>query len=712
MRRAHPQSIGIRVHFALAVGLLALLLCIILGTVGYLVRRATLLRGIDDKLLVAAHLAAAVPPEGYYDRIVDRGSVSKAEFERIVDRHNQLCLKLGLQYLWSCMVVDGKIVFTTATSPSKDVRKGDHASFFEEHRDPHAFDGVFRPENLRALAPHYSSFKNEWGHGRMVLVPALDSRGRAYCYGASVSVEGLRAELSRTLWWAVGGSGAVLAAGVLLSVLVAGSMSRPIVRLTRVAEAIARGEPGEQELVEPRASHEIRSLAHALATMRQAIQEKLAALRAEIAERVRAQEQASREAVLLQAINEILQTSLRATEESEVARMCLAVAERVTGSSFGFVGELNPRGRFDTLALSDPGWAECKMPKPQAVRLIHDMEVRGLLGQPLLTGETILTNAPASHPAAVGVPEGHPALTSFLGVPLTQAGRTIGMIGLANKPGGYTHEDQETVEALSVAFVEALMRKRAEVAVRRARNGLELRVKQRTAQLARSNAELEQLAYVAAHDLREPLRMISSFVELLAQRYQDKLDDKGREYIGYIADGARRMEAMIDDLLDYARVMREGKPFQPVPCEELLEEVLRDLSVAIAETGAQVTHDPLPTVHADGIQLARVLRNLIGNAIKFHGPKPPCVHLRAVQKDHEWVFSVRDNGIGIDPQQFQRIFKMFQRLHTGAKYPGTGMGLALCKTIIERHRGRIWVESEPGRGSTFYFTIPVSAVVD
>jgi len=231
-------------------------------------------------------------------------------------------------------------------------------------------------------------------------------------------------------------------------------------------------------------------------------------------------------------------------------------------------------------------------------------------------------------------------------------------------------------------------------------------VHERAAELARSNAELEQFAYVASHDLQEPLRVVGSFAQLLAKRYRGQFGKDGDEFIAFIVDGVARMQQLIDDLLVYSRVGTRAKPLQPTQTSAVLEQAIANLQVAIDETGTVVTHDALPAVLADGSQLVQVFQNLLSNAIKFHGTEPPRVQVSAAREDHAWVFGVRDNGIGIDPQQFERIFAIFQRLHTSAEYPGTGIGLAVCKKIVERHGGRIWVSSQPGTGATFFFTVP------
>jgi signal transduction histidine kinase len=227
-------------------------------------------------------------------------------------------------------------------------------------------------------------------------------------------------------------------------------------------------------------------------------------------------------------------------------------------------------------------------------------------------------------------------------------------------------------------------------------------------ELARSNAELEQFAYVASHDLQEPLRMVSGFVDLLAEEHGPKLDAEAREYIGFAVEGTHRMHALIQDLLAYSRVGSRTEAFQPVALTAVVDEVLFDLQASTREAGAEITRGELPTVSGDPLQLRQVLQNLLSNAIKFHGAEPPRVVVSAALDDarREWTLSVHDNGIGIDPKHVDKLFVIFQRLHSREAYPGTGIGLAICKKIVERHGGRIWIESEPGRGSDFRFTLP------
>ena len=239
------------------------------------------------------------------------------------------------------------------------------------------------------------------------------------------------------------------------------------------------------------------------------------------------------------------------------------------------------------------------------------------------------------------------------------------------------------------------------------RKRMEAALERRSEELARSNVELEQFAYVASHDLREPLRMIISFLQLLSRRYSGELGDDADEFITFAVDGATRMEGLIEGLLEYSRVGTQGKAYETVAFEDVFEKALNNLTVALEEAGAEVTHDPLPTLKADDVQLGQLLQNLIGNAIKFRGEDAPRVHVGAEEKDEEWLFSVSDNGIGMDPESRDRVFEIFQRLVAREDYEGTGIGLSVCKKIVERRGGRIWVDSALGEGSTFYFTVPV-----
>ena len=243
---------------------------------------------------------------------------------------------------------------------------------------------------------------------------------------------------------------------------------------------------------------------------------------------------------------------------------------------------------------------------------------------------------------------------------------------------------------------------------------LERRVASRTQALAeanqelvRSNDELRQFAYIASHDLQEPLRMVTNFGQLLQRSMPDDTDAESNEWLGYVVEGGQRMQSLIRDLLEYSEIGYQSRPFQSVKLERVVQLVLSNLRASVQDTQAEITCDELPTIVGDKPQLAQLLQNLISNAIKFHDKPPPTIHLAAQLQDDEWIISVRDRGIGIAPEFYSRIFEFFRRLHNRDRFPGTGIGLAICKRVVERHGGRIWVESTPGEGSTFFFTLPV-----
>jgi signal transduction histidine kinase len=558
---------------------------------------------------------------------------------------------------------------------------------------------------------------------------------------------------------------------------------------------------------------------------------------------------------ILDSINSLYQQTLDVATIRDVAHVCLRIALDLTGAKFGFIGELNEQGLHDTIAISDTGWKACRIPESNALVSINNMAVRGLWGHVIAQAAPLLTNEPPQHPASSGVPDGHPPLVSFLGVPLLDGGKAFGMIALANKPDGFTARDLEDVQQLCAALVLALQKKRAELDLHAAHQTLETRVEQRTKQLAtvnenlkkeialrtkaedelhtqwrtyltilenfpevlyvtdpqthevlfvnrvfremlgndpqggicyekfqglsgpcpfctnitlletrqpcvwehynplvdkhfmindqlilwpdgrevrfelavdislqkqaeiekqklfqeleRSNKELEQFAYIASHDLQEPLRMVSSYTQLLERRYKDKLDADATDFINFAVDGANRMQRLINDLLDFSRInTRSGNPDKMDP-HRAVGQAIVNLQASIDETRAIVSTEDMPAITADFPQIAQLFLNLIGNAIKFRSQESPRIHISATTQGDLATFTVRDNGIGIDPEYAEKIFQIFQRLHSKTDYPGTGIGLAICKRIVEKHGGRIWVESAPGQGTAFKFTMPL-----
>jgi signal transduction histidine kinase len=259
---------------------------------------------------------------------------------------------------------------------------------------------------------------------------------------------------------------------------------------------------------------------------------------------------------------------------------------------------------------------------------------------------------------------------------------------------------------------EVIRRALREKQERDLRHQVEQDLAKKVDELARSNADLEQFAYVASHDLQEPLRMVTAYTQLLGERYRGQLDENADKFIGYATEGAQRMQVLIQDLLAFSRVGRNGFTHESVDCNAVMADVLKTLAPAIQESGAVVSHGELPAVWADRTQMAQIFQNLIGNAIKFRGKEPPVISVQAEKAGERWQLSVSDNGIGIATEYVETIFVVFQRLHARNEYPGNGIGLAICKKIVERNGGKIWVESQVGSGCTFKFTLPCAGPVE
>ncbi len=293
-------------------------------------------------------------------------------------------------------------------------------------------------------------------------------------------------------------------------------------------------------------------------------------------------------------------------------------------------------------------------------------------------------------------------LRGAFALPVLMGERVLGAIEFFSRDA--RHPDKwllQVTVAIGSQIGQLMARRAAEDEARAAHDELEVKVRE----LARSNEELQQFAYVASHDLQEPLRMVSSYTQLLGRRYGDRLDGDAKDFMEFIVDGAARMKQLIEDLLAFSRVGTRGREFQEVASASALAKALVNLRGAQEGSGATVTHGEMPVVVADSGQLAQLFQNLVGNAMKFRGESPPRIHVEGEAREQVWVFTVKDNGIGLDPQYSDRIFMMFQRLHNKDEYPGTGIGLAICKKIVDRHGGRIWVESQPGQGCTFGFTL-------
>ncbi len=411
-----------------------------------------------------------------------------------------------------------------------------------------------------------------------------------------------------------------------------------------------------------------------------------------------------RRMALLTAIIRIFRETSECETEDEVAQVCLKVAEELTGSKIGFIGELNPEGLFDTTTLSQAGWDACKVSRPEAYTMLKNMPNRGINRLGLRENTSWIINDPANHPDAVEKPAGHPPLTSFLGVPLRFVGGIIGMIALAGKESGYTPDDQHDVEELSVAFVETLNRRRAEKKI----NELNEELKRHVRQVEAANKELEAFSYSVSHDLRAPLRHVTGFVELLNKHDQGALDEKSRHYLRVISEAAQKMGILIDDILAFSRTGRAEVMKTRIDFNLLVPEVIEELK---EETeGREVVWEiaPLPVVEGDAAMLRQVWANLISNALKYTRPRPQAkIEIGAISDDPtETLFCIKDNGVGFDMKYVDKLFGLFQRLHDAEEFAGTGVGLANVQRIIHRHGGRVWAEGAVDQGASFRFSLP------
>ena len=413
---------------------------------------------------------------------------------------------------------------------------------------------------------------------------------------------------------------------------------------------------------------------------------------------------------------------ITADSEKNIFHRMLKNFLAVTGSEYGFIDELfftdDGKMYLDARSITNIAWDEQS-------RAIYEKLVSGeikfdnlksLYGEVMTTGKPVIANDAPTDPRRTGVPPGHPALNAFLGLPLYAGKEFVGVLGLANAPGGFNEDMIKHLEPLTKICAIILYSFKIDQRRQTSLKQLQERNQEIEAQqveLARSNSELEQFAYAASHDMQEPLRKVQAFGDRLKIHCKDLLDEQGSDYLERMTSAAQRMRLQIQSLLDYSRISSEKQRVERVDLNEITGQVLSDLEISISEERARIHVGELPTVDADPSLMYVLLQNLIGNALKYHDGADPEVSISAIRSESEtappgasiWEISVKDNGIGIAPQHKDRIFAIFQRLHGRTEYEGTGIGLALCKKVVERHGGRIWVESEPGEGSNFKFTI-------
>ncbi|NQV01893.1 MAG: PAS domain S-box protein, partial [Bacteroidia bacterium] len=396
--------------------------------------------------------------------------------------------------------------------------------------------------------------------------------------------------------------------------------------------------------------------------------------------------------------NEIVRKFLTVSDE-EMFHAVLKITLDAMESPYGVFGYIDQKGDLIVPSMTRHIWDKCNVPEKDIV-FPHDSWGDSTWPTAIKQKKSNFTNEKSTN-----TPAGHINITRHITVPILYQSRVIGLLQIANKETNYTSQDVELLEILAETIAPILAARLERNQEEECRTLAEKSLEEKVLELERSNKELEQFAYVASHDLQEPLRMVSSYTQLLEKRYKDKLDEDAHDFIGFAVDGANHMQRLINDLLDYSRVTTRGNPFKKLDLSSIMGQVIVNLQQKISETQAFIVNEELPFVKGDESQLIRLFQNLIDNAIKFKGEESPRITINAKTEDKSVTISVQDNGIGIDEVYSDRIFTIFQRLHTKDKYPGTGIGLAICKRIVERHGGTIWFESEEGKGTTFWFTL-------
>jgi PAS domain S-box-containing protein len=601
-------------------------------------------------------------------------------------------------------------------------------------------------------------------------------------------------------------------------------------RISRLVPAVKRAlAEAEAQKARKKAEEELLE-AHRI--LEQKVKERTRELNAEILERKRVEKRTAQQNVILSGIARIFHEALTCQAEEELARFCLSIAEEVTQSKFGFIGEINYRtGRLDVV-ISNPGQEPCSMESAITTKTgMIGLRIGGLYGRVIQHGKGFFTNAPSSHPDSSGVPEGHPLLKSFLGVPLIQGGQVIGVIVLGNREGGYGREELEALEVLAPTIVQAFLSKQAEKAMRESeerfrnllqmipnvavqgygpngitrywnkasedlynytaqeaigRNLLDLVIpepmkenakaaiqqmvekgqtippselsmmpkdgsrisvysshaiikipgrepesfciqidltelkraeeelfrmhedlKIQAEQLKDANKELEFFSYSVSHDLRTPLRTIGGFTSALIKSVKSKLEADELRRLDIILDSTRKMDHLINDLLDFSRIARTEMYHHPFDMKRLTKEVWQEQLAANMERNLELKMGDLRKAYGDSILIRQVLSNLLANAIKFTKRKKiALIEIGCEFSETEDIYYIKDNGAGFDMKYYERLFHVFQRLHSESDYEGTGIGLAIVQRIIHRHGGRVWAEGRIGKGATFYFSLP------
>lgn len=650
--------------FLLVSSILILSIATTLSVFLYKTQKRALLEGIDNKLLTAANCIEDILPNNYHDRIVNKDSVPMNEYLEIVDTYNKLCIKIGLQYMWSLMIVNDQMVFTSGTSTGKDVTKGDHALFFDVHTNPNVYKEAFSTMNIQ-----FSTFHDKWGEGRMVLIPKYDSKGRRYLLASSLSLNDVNTMVGKTIVNSLIISMIVLFGGLILSFILSDFLSRPIIRLTEIAEDIARGNLKQK--IETRGYIELKNLSNSIETMSNSIHEKITEIENKNVE-------LTKEIVERKQI----EGALKESEERYRTVYDTAPLAFVVWDTNCHIVDWNDQ------AEETFGWTRAEALGKSFFDLIIPDVDRQLVEQVVAN----LLN---------GKIEKH-----VINRNITKEGNII----WCEWNNAILQDAQGNATAAISLGLDITDRINTENELKKHREHLEDLVEERTSALEAKNQELETFTYSVSHDLKAPLRGIDGYSRLLVEEYADQLDEEGLLFLNNVRYATEQMNQLIEDLLAYSRMERRDIQFDAIDLPDMVNMIIVEREQDLTDRNIElISNIPFQHIEGDQESLRQILGNLLDNAIKFTCEESVArIEIGGSETAKDWTLWVKDNGIGFDPKYQDRIFGIFQRLHRTEDYPGTGVGLAIVQKATNRMGGRIWAEGTLDKGAVFYVQLPKS----